>query len=213
LVFGVEETVVLRIAFLASRNGTGLRVLLEARERGQIDFVPALVVASSARASVRDVAQEKAIPCEVLSFFDEASDEALLRLLSQGQVDVILLVGFLKKIGSKVLAEYRGRIFNIHPSLLPMFGGSGMYGMKVHESVIVSGEKRTGATIHVVSEEYDEGPCVLQRSLEVYTDDDPSSLQRRVASLEAELLIELVHGLSHGALPLPFVGENAHVTE
>lgn len=118
---------------------------------------------------------------------DKNWDQNLLGALELYSIDVILLAGFLKKIGSLVLKQFSGRILNIHPALLPQFGGSGMYGRRVHEAVLASGTKESGATVHLVDEEFDHGPIVLQERLSILPRETPESLQKRIHELERRL--------------------------
>jgi phosphoribosylglycinamide formyltransferase-1 len=111
----------------------------------------------------------------------------MLALLKSHNVEFIALAGYLKKIPSAVVREYRHRILNIHPALLPSFGGQGMYGHHVHEAVLASGVKISGATVHLVDEEYDRGPIVLQKTVVVDEHDTPDSLAAKVLKVEHEI--------------------------
>jgi len=120
-----------------------------------------------------------------IATFDAADDGSeLLNLLRKFRVDLVVLAGYLKRIQSKVIREYAGRIVNIHPALLPAFGGEGMYGARVHEAVIESGAKESGATVHLVDDEYDRGPIVAQWRIPVEPSDTPTSLAARVLNVE-----------------------------
>jgi phosphoribosylglycinamide formyltransferase 1 len=120
-----------------------------------------------------------------IATFDAADDGSeLLNLLRKFRVDLVVLAGYLKRIQSKVIGEYAGRIVNIHPALLPAFGGEGMYGARVHEAVIASGAKESGATVHLVDDEYDRGPIVAQWRIPVEPSDTPTSLAARVLNVE-----------------------------
>lgn len=120
-----------------------------------------------------------------IATFDAADDGSeLLALLHKFRIDLVVLAGYLKRIQSKVIREYAGRIVNIHPALLPAFGGEGMYGARVHEAVIASGAKESGATVHLVDDEYDRGPIVAQWRIPVEPSDTPTSLAARVLNVE-----------------------------
>jgi phosphoribosylglycinamide formyltransferase 1 len=120
-----------------------------------------------------------------IATLDAADDGSeLLNLLRKFRVDLVVLAGYLKRIQSKVIGEYAGRIVNIHPALLPAFGGEGMYGARVHEAVIASGAKESGATVHLVDDEYDRGPIVAQWRIPVEPSDTPTSLAARVLNVE-----------------------------
>ena len=120
-----------------------------------------------------------------IATFDAADDGSeLLNLLHKFRIDLVVLAGYLKRIQSKVIHEYAGRIVNIHPALLPAFGGEGMYGPRVHEAVIASGAKESGATVHLVDDEYDRGPIVAQWRIPVEPSDTPTTLAARVLNVE-----------------------------
>ncbi len=131
------------------------------------------------------------VPYSVISRteFDSYGDysEQLLSILEKWDTDLIVLAGYLRKIPEQLIREYPNRILNIHPSLLPKFGGKGFYGLKVHKAAIDSGDTVSGCTIHLVSEEYDEGPILEQKEVQIFPDDTPESLAKRV--LEQEHLL------------------------
>ena len=128
----------------------------------------------------------------------EALDEAILNTLHEHQVELLVLAGYMKKIGPKTLAAYDNRILNIHPALLPSFGGAGMYGHHVHEAVLASGAKVSGVTIHLVNAEYDCGPIVAQRVVPVLDDDTPDELAVRVLKEEHKLYSEVIQWFAEG---------------
>jgi phosphoribosylglycinamide formyltransferase/phosphoribosylglycinamide formyltransferase-1 len=120
-----------------------------------------------------------------IATFDSSDDGSeLLNLLHKFRIDLVVLAGYLKRIQSKVIREYAGRMVNIHPALLPAFGGEGMYGARVHEAVIASGAKESGATVHLVDDEYDRGPIVAQWRIPVEPSDTPTTLAARVLNVE-----------------------------
>jgi phosphoribosylglycinamide formyltransferase/phosphoribosylglycinamide formyltransferase-1 len=120
-----------------------------------------------------------------IATFDASDDGSeLLNLLHKFRIDLVVLAGYLKRIQSKVIREYAGRMVNIHPALLPEFGGEGMYGARVHEAVIASGAKESGATVHLVDDEYDRGPIVAQWRIPVEPSDTPTTLAARVLNVE-----------------------------
>ncbi|MCL2609931.1 MAG: phosphoribosylglycinamide formyltransferase, partial [Treponema sp.] len=122
-------------------------------------------------------------------------DGEILEVLLRHRADIVFLAGYLKKIGPAVLSAFGGRIFNIHPSLLPRHGGRGMYGINVHRAVLASGETETGITIHRVSAEYDTGPIVAQRKVPVLPEDTPESLAARVLAEEHRFIVEVLGGM------------------
>jgi phosphoribosylglycinamide formyltransferase-1 len=118
---------------------------------------------------------------------EEELADAMLEVLKKNHAEFIALAGYLKKIPAHVIRQYRNRIINIHPALLPSFGGEGMYGHHVHEAVIARSEKVSGATVHLVDEEYDRGPMILQKTVDVMPDETPDSLAEKVLKVEHEI--------------------------
>lgn len=183
----------IRTVVLVSGGGTNLQRLLDLERSG--DLAPAqivAVIASNSKAYALERARLAGVPTAVLAqrdYADEAAwDQALLASLEAYRADLIVLGGFLKKIGPRVLAAYSGRILNIHPSLLPKYGGPGLYGLAPHQAVLAAGERETGATVHLVTADYDRGPILLQRKVAVLPGDSPEELQQRVMR-EAEQVI------------------------
>ncbi|WP_206832361.1 phosphoribosylglycinamide formyltransferase [Alicyclobacillus fructus] len=202
-----------KIAFLASHNGSGMRYLLEARARHEVEFEPVLVVSNNPGSAALACARDLGIPAVVVNEKrcggpDEA-DRALCQCLRQHGAEWVLLSGYMKRIGPVTLSAYRNRILNIHPSLLPKFGGPGMYGMRVHEAVIESGESVTGATVHVVDHEYDHGPVLAQAEVPVLPGDTPERLRARVLEVEGPLYLQVLKKIERGEIDLDAFGADA----
>ncbi|PLX22662.1 MAG: phosphoribosylglycinamide formyltransferase [Ignavibacteria bacterium] len=181
----------LNIAVFVSGRGSNLRAIHTAIEDGRLQASITLVVTSRDRAGAAEWAEAEGIP--VLSVHHVQPSEVakvLLEALGQHQANFIALAGFLKLIPSEVVAAFRNRILNVHPALLPAFGGTGMYGHHVHEAVIASGAKVSGATVHLVDEEYDRGPIVAQRCVPVQDDDTADDLAARVLEIEHSIFPE-----------------------
>ncbi len=182
------------IAVLVSGGGTNLQALLDAEQAGRIPQGRIVrVIASRPGVYALERAKARGVATAVVSrktFADAAAfDEALLAELEACGADVVVLAGFLSILGEKVIARYRNRILNVHPSLIPSFCGAGFYGLKVHEAALAAGVKVTGATVHLVNEIPDGGAIVLQKAVDVRPDDTPETLQRRVMErAEWELL-------------------------
>lgn len=172
------------IAILASGEGTNAERIIRYFS-GNPAIKIAVVLTNKAEAGVIRRAQKLQIPVEVLpaSAFREGKATEILR---QYETNFIVLAGFLLRIPDDMLHDYPNRIVNIHPSLLPKFGGKGMYGSHVHEAVLKSDEKESGITIHFIDEHYDEGDIILQAKCPVLPDDTPDSLAARVHQLEYE---------------------------
>lgn len=155
-----------------------------------------VVVSDRADAGGLERARRWGISTEVLP---NPTDGALwLALLRRYAVDLVVLAGYVKLVPANVIAAYRGRIVNVHPALLPQFGGQGMYGRRVHEAVLASGVRETGATVHLVDEAYDHGPTLAQARVPVLPNDTPELLAQRVLEVEHQLLPAVVLELATG---------------
>jgi phosphoribosylglycinamide formyltransferase-1 len=141
---------------------------------------------------------------------EEALVEAMLNVLSQQRAELLVLAGYMKKIPLQVVRRYRNRIVNIHPALLPSFGGAGMYGHFVHEAVIASGMKVSGATVHLVDEEYDRGPIVMQKTVEIIQEDTPDLLAAKVLKIEHEIYPLALKAFAEGKVKIE--GRKAWIT-
>lgn len=152
---------------------------------GSLDSTIALVLSNKKNAPALAFAKDKAIPAQHFS-----DDAQLTQTLKDTQPDLIFLSGYLKKIPADLLGHTIAPILNIHPSLLPKFGGKGMFGIKVHQAVLQAGEKETGATIHLVNQNYDEGKILAQSVVPVQPKDTPESLAAKVAMCETALVVQ-----------------------
>lgn len=181
----------MNIGVFASGRGSNFQAILNAIQQDLLPARVTLVVSNKGGAGALEIARTHSLPAVHLSlkqFPDEVFfASAMLDALMKHNVQVIALAGYLKKIPSIVVRQYRNRILNIHPALLPSFGGAGMYGHYVHEAVIASGAKLSGATVHLVDEEYDRGPIVLQKAVPVEEHDTPETLAAKVLKIEHEI--------------------------
>ena len=175
----------MRIAVAISGRGSNLEALLRALQPGAPAEV-VLVVSDRAEAAGLAHARSRKIPAVVLS--DPADAPAWLELLRAHRIELVVLAGYLRLVPAPVVVAYRGRIINTHPSLLPAFGGKGMYGERVHQAVLESGARETGATIHLVDEVYDRGAVLAQSRVPVLRDDTAERLAARVLEVEHRLL-------------------------
>jgi phosphoribosylglycinamide formyltransferase 1 len=178
----------MRIAVAISGRGSNLEALLQALGPG----APAEValVLSDRSAPGLDLARARQIPDVVMA--DSADEAEWLALLGRHRIELLVLAGYLKLVPSAVIARYRGRIINIHPALLPEFGGRGMYGRRVHQVVLESGARESGATVHLVDEVYDHGATLAQARVPVLPGDTPERLAERVLEQEHRLLPAVV---------------------
>ena len=196
----------LRVGVLVSGGGTNLQAILDAVDNGTITNAKIEVVISNnagayalERAKNHNVAAECVFPKDFAT--RDEFNEALLAKIDSYNLDLIVLAGFLVKIPESMIAKYRNKIVNIHPSLIPSFCGVGYYGLKVHEAALARGVKLTGATVHFVDEGMDSGPIILQKAVEVLPGDTPEVLQRRVME-QAEwiLLPQAIDMIANGRI-------------
>lgn len=183
----------LKVAVLVSGGGTNLQAILDAVETGRVRNAEIVaVISNNPSAFALERAKKHGIPAVCVSRKEcgtkEAFDKALLEAIRDSKADLVVLAGCLVVIPESIIQEYRGRIINIHPSLIPSFCGTGYYGLKVHEAALARGVKVTGATVHFVDEGTDTGPILLQKAVEVKEGDTPEILQRRVME-EAEWIL------------------------
>lgn len=192
----------MNIVFFASGNGSTFQALVEAIRSEQLPASPVLLVCSNAKAFALERAKNLDVHSTIVSCRDYMSTtehaSALISVLSDVKCDYIFLCGYLELVPPQVVAVFRNRILNIHPALLPAFGGKGMYGRHVHEAVIEYGAKVSGATVHFVDEEFDHGPILAQQATTVRPDDTPESLAARVQTVEKNLYVNALRLLVKG---------------
>jgi len=195
----------LKLGFLASGNGSSAEAIVTAIARGDIAAEPRLLVSNKRGAPALDWAQARAVPtlCIPTISDPEAADAQLATALADHGVELVVLSGYLRRLGPRVLGRYAGRILNIHPGPLPEFGGEGMYGRRVHEAVLASRRATSEIVVHVVDEEYDHGPAVARREVPVIAGDTPEALEQRVKALEPPFFVETMRRIASGELQLP----------
>ncbi len=181
----------MNIAVFASGRGSNFRAILTAIEEGQLPAHITLLLSNNSSSGALELARSLNIPAVHLSQKQCSSEEhyigTMLNLLERHEVDLIALAGYMKRVPNSVIQKFRNRVLNIHPALLPAFGGVGMYGLRVHEAAIAAGVKVSGATVHIVDEEYDRGPIIVQRVVEVSPTDTPETLAAKILPVEHEL--------------------------
>ncbi len=190
-----------RIGVLASGGGSNLQTLLDYfAGLGRPDGAIVWVGSNRADAGALQRAQAAGVPAVVVSAPDDG--DALLMQLRDARVDLLVLAGYLKLVPADVVHAFHGRLLNVHPSLLPSFGGEGMYGMRVHEAVLAHGAKVSGATVHFVDEHFDRGAIAAQWPVRVFSDDTPETLAARVLRAEHMLLPRTVAAVASGRVRL-----------
>ncbi|WP_340645868.1 phosphoribosylglycinamide formyltransferase [Phenylobacterium sp.] len=195
----------LKLGFLASKNGSSFRAIVGAIRDGRLPAEPRLVVSNNRKSGALEFAAAVGVPHLWLPTERDpaAADLALRDAMTSAGVELIVLSGYLRKLGPATLSRYRNRVINIHPGRLPEFGGEGMYGRRVHEAVIAAGVRVSGATIHLVDEEYDRGPVLAQRDLPLDPGETVDSLEARITALEPLFFVETLLAVATGRLQLP----------
>jgi phosphoribosylglycinamide formyltransferase-1 len=183
-----------KIAIFASGSGTNAQRIIE-YFKGDPSISVGIVLSNKPDAFVLERAEKAGIPTIVFDRKEFYGSERILAILQEHKITFLVLAGFLWLVPDYLLRTYSGRIVNIHPALLPKYGGKGMYGMKVHESVINSGDKESGITIHLVNEKYDEGQIVFQAHCSVESNDTPESLAQKIHALEYEHYPRIIESL------------------
>jgi phosphoribosylglycinamide formyltransferase-1 len=181
----------MNLAVFASGRGSNFQAILQAIDSGLLPAHVCVFVCSNSGIGAAEKARARKIPVAVLAQQAFSSEETfadeMVKVLAEHQATFIALAGYLKKIPARVVRTFQGRILNIHPALLPAFGGAGMYGHHVHEAVLASGATISGASVHLVDEEYDRGPVVMQKTVPVLAGDTADSLAARVLKVEHEI--------------------------
>ena len=181
----------LKLGVLASGGGSNLQSIIDRSLDGSLSLDVTVVISNNSGAGALERARKHGIDALHISAVTEGSAEAADKRIADEmaarKVDIVVLAGYMKKVGSVLLKIYDGKILNIHPALLPKFGGENMYGIHVHEAVIAAGETESGVTIHLVDNKYDHGPILAQERVSVLPDDTPEILQKRVLVKEHEL--------------------------
>jgi len=191
-----------KIAVLASGGGSNLQSILQHLAALGTDRPGEVVLVASDREGAGALARGRAHGAAAVVMDRDLRTRGLLSLLTTHGVDLVVLAGYLRFVPAEVTRSFGGRIVNIHPALLPAFGGAGMYGHRVHEAVLARGARVSGATVHFVDEAYDEGPIIAQWPVPVFPGDTPDTLGRRVLAVEHALYPRVVQQLAAGVISL-----------
>ena len=194
----------MRLAVLASHEGSTLQALIDACAAQSLDAEVVLVVSNNSKSGALRRAAAANIDTLHISTMTHGSEDtanhAIAHALADAEVDWVLLLGYMKKMGEAILGRFSGRIINTHPALLPNFGGQGFFGRKVHEAVHAAGVSMTGATLHLVGCEYDTGPVIAQIEVPVLAGDDVDAIEQRVKIAERKLLVDTLPRICSGGL-------------
>lgn len=193
---------ILRYAALASGGGSNLQAILDRARAGQLPARLVFAASNNSGSPALEKARNAGAPAYHVSAKTEGSDDGvaarLLGLLDDHPADLLVLAGYMKKVPDAVLARMKNRVINIHPALLPEFGGAGMYGRHVHEAVVRAGRPASGMTIHMVNEHYDEGQIILQRRVAIPSGATPEEVGRRVLALEHDSYWRVLKAFADG---------------
>jgi phosphoribosylglycinamide formyltransferase-1 len=184
-----------------------MQAVIDACNSGYLDAKPCVVISNNSESEALARAMREGIPAYHFSSKTLPDplqlDLAILSALRKHDVELVVLAGYMKRLGEKTLSAYQGKVINIHPALLPKFGGEGMYGAHVHEAVIAAGDQETGVTIHVVDREYDHGDIVAQCRLPILKGDTAITLAERVLEREHTFLVETLKRIIDGEIKIP----------
>jgi len=195
----------LKLGFLASGAGSSAQAIVAAIETGALDAEARLVVSNNKSAAALEFARSHGVAalCIPTQTDPRAADAALAEALAAHGVELVVLSGYLRRLGPKTLGRYAGAVVNIHPGPLPEFGGHGMYGRRVHEAVLAAGVAESGVAIHVVDEEYDHGPVIARKPVPLHPGDTAETLEARVRAAEPAFFVETLRRIADGAIKLP----------
>lgn len=196
----------LHIGFMSSHGGSNMQAVIDAIRNNELQAKPCLLISNNSKSQAMERAKRMGMPYFHISQLTHPDpmdrDQTILEHLLSHEVELLLLLGYMKKLGSRTLDKYRGKILNIHPSLLPKYGGNEMFGRNVHELILANREVETGVTIHLVDEEYDTGKVINQCKISIFENDTVESLSKRVLLREHEFLVETLKMISNDEITL-----------
>jgi len=195
---------ILHLGFLASHGGSNMQSIIDACKSGRLNAKPCCVISNNSESKALERAAKEGIPnyhISAIKFPDQKElDKEIIKRFTENDVDTVVLAGYMKKLGQSVINKFRGRILNIHPALLPKYGGKGMFGIRVHEAVLIAKEKFSGPTVHLVDENYDKGRILGQKKVPVLPDDTIETLAERVLEQEHILYPEVLQKIAIGEI-------------
>ena len=188
-----------------------MQAVIDACREGRLNAEPLVLISNNSRSRALRRAADAGIPRYHVSTVthpdDDARDQAIVDILERHGVDLVVLGGYMKELGPQTIARFRNRIVNVHPALLPKFGGRGFYGIAVHEAVLASGDSVTGPTIHLVDEQIDHGAVLAQSRVAVLKGDTAETLAERVLEVEHSLYVDTLRRIASGEIDLDAAGD------
>lgn len=196
----------MNIAFLASYNGSSAHAITDACFNGDLIASPALLITNNARASALEWAENKGLRTSIINSAQHPDpadlDQEIADKLKEHKINMVVCSGYMKLIGDDTIGAVDGKILNIHPALLPKYGGKGMYGRYVHQAVKDNKDSETGATIHLVNNQYDKGQIIAQKSIPVFETDSVDDIENKVKEIEPSFYIETIQKVLKGDIKL-----------
>ena len=193
----------LRLGFLASHKGSNVEAILNEIKTGGLEAHARVIISNNPNAHVLHIGKEANIPNYCLNEKNTSSiDDTIIKILKDHEVNLVILAGYMKQIEGGTIKTYKNRILNIHPALLPKYGGRNMYGTAVHEAVINSNDRESGATVHIVTKEYDEGKIISQYKVPRYKQDTAETLAARVLKIEHVLYLQTLKDIQRDIISL-----------
>lgn len=194
------------LGFLASGNGSNIQAIIDAYKQGLICSTPKVIISNNSKSFALQRGQQEGLVTHHISSkhypFDNDLDNALIEKFEKQEVNLIILAGYMKKVGTTLLEHYKDRVLNIHPALLPKYGGEGMYGSNVHQAVFDNKEKESGATVHLINQEYDKGRILNQDSVSISSEDTPEIIAQKVLKIEHKLYYSTIRAIEVGQILL-----------
>lgn len=191
---------------MASGSGTNFQSIIDAIKNGSLNADPILLISNNSKAFALERAKNEGLQSYHISSIkypnEKELNEKLLSIFYKNNINLIVLAGYMKKIDISIINEFDNRITNIHPALLPKYGGKGMYGMNVHKAVIDAGETESGATVHLVNSEFDKGQILAQKKVAIEKDDTPETLAAKVLTIEHKLYPETLQNIAIGKIKI-----------
>ena len=198
--------VTLNLGFLDSHSGSNVQAIIDAIKKKLLNAQPCVIISNNSKAYVLERAKIENIPCYHISSIkypeQKQLDNAIIEHLEKHGVDTIVLAGYMKMLSKRVIEHFKGRVLNIHPALLPKYGGESMYGMAVHRAVIEAKEIESGVSVHSVNSEYDRGKILAQEIVPVFPDDSPEILAARILEVEHQIYWQTLQKIAKGDIKL-----------
>lgn len=192
-----------KLGFLCSGRGSNLDSILKACSVGVIKATPTVVISDQKKAKALSVGQQHGLHSYYVDHTDlQKADQNIKTILAKHEITFVILAGYLKKVGPITLETFSNKMVNIHPSLLPKYGGHNMYGLNVHKAVLAAGDRESGATVHMVSEQYDQGRILAQQKVPVYANDTDIILAQRVLTIEHKIYPMVIRDILEGKTKL-----------